>query len=109
MSEHDVRCKGVHVKLDKETHTGFKTRLVQHGVTMQDAFEEFARRVAEGNVSANRLIEKMIRERVRAELAAVGLKPLKHDRRPKYLGELDHDGLYDLINEGEEKDNDEVV
>lgn len=102
MSEHEVKSKGVHVKLDRDTHTAFKTRLVQHGVTMQDAFEEFARQVGLGNLSANRLIVKLIRDRVRAELAEVGLKPMGQVRKPKYLGELDNDGLYDLINEEEE-------
>ena len=98
----DVRSKGVHVKLDKETHTDFKVKLIQHGVTMQDAFEEFARQVAMGNLSANRLIERFIRERAKAELASVGLKPMGRTKQ-RFLRELDQEKLYDLINEGEEE------
>jgi hypothetical protein len=96
------RSKGVHVKLDKETHSNFKTRLIQHGVSMQEAFEEFARLVGTGSLSANRMLETLVRTRVKAELATVGLKPMGRKRKPRFLGELDQDKLYDLINEGEE-------
>lgn len=101
MSENDVRCKGVHVKLDKQTHANFKTKLIQHGVTMQDAFEEFARLLGSDNVSANRMMERFVRNRVRQELASMGVDPVK---RSKHVNELDHETLYDLINEEEESD-----
>lgn len=96
----DVRCKGVHVKLDKQTHTNFKTKLIHHEVSMQDAFEEFARLVGSDNVSAIRMLERLVRNRVKSELASVGVTPSK---RPKRINELDHETLYDLINEEEEE------
>jgi len=101
-----IKCKGVHVKLDRETHANFKMRLVQHGLSMQEAFEEFARLVGSGQPTANKMLERVIREHLKAELASVGLKPLKKSRR--YLGELDPDKLYDLINDGEDEDEIEV-
>lgn len=103
--EEDVRCKNIHVKLDRVTHTQFKAGLVIHGVSMQEAFEEFAKRFAAGERSAVRLIERMVRERVKSELSGTGLKPGL--RRRRILNELDHDTLYDLINEGEQ-DTDEA-
>ena len=102
MSAPDVRCKGVHVKLDKGTHLNFKLKLVHHDLTMQDAFEEFARQVGMGNVSANNLLERMIRNRIKHELADVGLKPFRPGRKSKKVGELDDERLYDLISEGDE-------
>ncbi len=101
MSTFETRCKGVHVKLDKETHASFKTKLIEHGVSMQDAFEEFARQVGAGSPSANNLITRMVREKIRIELAEVGLT--SNRKRPsRRLGELDDEKLYDLINEAEE-------
>lgn len=96
LSENDVRCKGVHVKLDKQTHANFKTKLIQHELSMQDAFEEFARLVGSDNVSATRMLERLVRERVKQELVEAGVTPSKRSRR---VNELDHETLYDLINE----------
>ncbi len=105
--EENVRSKNVHVKLDRLTHTQFKSGLVTHGVSMQEAFEEFAKRFARGDRSAVRLVERMVRERVKSELAGVGLKP-GLGRRRRILNELDHETLYDLINE-DEQDKDEAA
>lgn len=98
-----IRDKGVHVKLDRQTHTSFKAKLVEHGLSMQEAFEEFARLVGSGNLTANNILERLIRNQVKAELATVGLKPSK--RKPRRISELDAEGLYDLISEGEKDDD----
>lgn len=92
-----VRVKGVHIKLDRETHAHFKARLVHIDLTMQEAFEEFARLVAAGSLSANRMLDGLIRRQIKQELSTIGMKPVK--RKHKRLGELDADKLYDLINE----------
>lgn len=97
-----LRCKAVHVKMDKETHANFKIRTIQHGLSMQEALAEFARLVGSGNVSANNLLSKMIKQQIREELATVGLKPFRN-RKPRRISELDDDGVYDLINGGEEE------
>ena len=99
----EIRSKNIHVKLDKKTHTRFKTGLIVLGVSMQEAFEEFAKRVADGDKSAVNIVERMVRTRVKQELAEVGLKP-GLGRRRRVLDELDQDVLYDLINEGEQGD-----
>jgi len=99
-----LRCKGVHVKLDRSTHAGFKTRLLHHDLTMQGAFEEFAKQVAEGVPSAIRILERMASNKIKADLAEVGLTRKGSKRRSGPLDELDHESLYDLINES---DNDE--
>jgi hypothetical protein len=101
--EEEVHSKHVHVKLDRLTHTRFKSNLVELGVSMQEAFEYFAKCLAEGNKSAVRLVEQIKRQRVKDELAGTGLKP-GLGRKRRGLGELDHDTLYDLINEEEDTD-----
>jgi hypothetical protein len=98
-----IRTKGVHVKLDKSTHAAFKAKLVEYGLSMQEAFEEFARLVGSGNFSANNILERLIRRQIKAELATVGLKPMK--QRLRHVSELDANRLYDLINEGEEEND----
>lgn len=102
-----IRIKGVHVKLDKETHANFKIKLIQHGVSMQEAFEEFARLIGSGSASANNLLVNLVKRQVKEELATVGLKPFRN-RKPRRISELDEDGMYDLINASEEEDTDET-
>ena len=104
LSENDVRCKGVHVKLDKQTHAIFKTKLIQHELSMQDAFEEFARLVGSDNVSATRMLERLVRERVKQELAEAGVTPNK--RVSKRVSVLDVETMYDLIAKDDVEDSD---
>lgn len=95
--------KGVHVKLDKEVHAEFRKKLLDHGVSMQAIFNEFARLVAAGDRNAMRIVESHIRRRLRDEIE-------KHKPGETNIDELDHDALYDLISEGdqdEETDEDE--
>jgi len=95
----DARSKGIHVKLDRETHANFKARLAHHGLSMQEAFEEFARLVGSGSKHANNMMEALVARHIRQELAEVGVEPIKRNRR-QHLRDLDADTLYDLINEG---------
>lgn len=92
----NVRTKGIHVKLDRQTHANFKACLVHHGLSMQEVFEEFARLVGSGNLSANRMIDGLIRRQLKKELAEAGIEPLKRDRRNR-MRELDPESLYALI------------
>lgn len=95
-----IRTKGVHVKLDRATHANFKSQLAQQGLTMQEAFEEFARLVGTGNATAHNILDRLIRAQVKEELATVGLKSTAK-KRQRRLSELDPERLYDLINEGD--------
>lgn len=95
-----IRSKRVQVKLDRATHANFKSQLSQHGLTMQEAFTEFARQVGNGGAYANNLLLRLIKSQVKEELASVGLKPMQRPK-PSRLPELDSDQLYDLINEEE--------
>lgn len=101
-----IRTKAVHVKLDKETHANFKSQLAHHGLSMQEAFAEFARLVGSGSASANNLLNRLIHSQVKEELASVGLKAAP--RKTKRIHELDSERLYDLINEEERADETEV-
>ncbi len=96
----EIRSKNINVKLDRLTHAGFKSNLVQLGVSMQEAFEQFAICIAAGDKSAVRLIDRMKKQRIKDELAEVGLKPGVGGKRCAF-DELDPDLVYDLINEDE--------
>ena len=94
----EIRHKGVYVKLDRETHARFKSNLAQRGLTMQEAFGEFARLIANGHSTATGLLERFLREQVKEELKTAGIIV----PRSKYnfkVRELDAERLYDLINE----------
>jgi antitoxin component of RelBE/YafQ-DinJ toxin-antitoxin module len=89
----DRKC--VHVKLEKETHAAFRARLFRHGISMQEAFDEFAKQVAEGNRSANIIVESLINRKLKE---AIEGRVTKTRKRKESLGELDSESIYNLIN-----------
>lgn len=89
--------KDIHIKLDKGIHAELRTRMFHCGLTMQDAFEEFARLIGIGDASAMKMLEQLARRKV-AEMSASPLKQ-RPRRKQQRVGEHDHDALYDLITE----------
>jgi hypothetical protein len=94
------RARGVVIKMSLETHKKFKIKLIQHGITMQDAFEGFAQMIADESPSANILVEKMVIAAVNNELAEAGLGPQKKRKR-LHMIDIDNERLYDLIGASE--------
>lgn len=97
--------KDVHIKLDKNVHANLRAKLFSHGVTMQDAFEEFAYELVKEMPNAVHIIEKMIKRRTRLALHDSTLT-IKADERAarralkdaeNVTDEADHDTLYELI------------
>ena len=91
--------KGVHVKLKKDVHAGFRTKLFEHGLSMQRVFNEFARLVACGDDRAMRIVQNLVRRELREKLDGYE----RQRQEEESLNELDQEALYDLI-EGEEDD-----
>lgn len=92
-----IRSKGIHVKLDRETHGRFKASLAMRGVSMQDAFEEFARLVGTGNPTACKVLEWLVKRQIREELAGTGTEPMRRGKSMPAV--LDVDKLYDMISD----------
>lgn len=102
-----VRDKGVVTKLDRDTHMGFKMKLLLHDMSMQEAFEAFAIEVAAGKAYALRIIERRKLMQIKDELSKVGLsRDGTYYMKARRLSELDNETLYNLINE---KDGEEDV
>ncbi len=100
----EVKSKAVHIKLSRLIHHNFRVKLLQHDVTMQEAFEEFARLIGEDNGPAMRIIEHIVNEHIKEELKNTQLKGPKTSRRkPSKLKELDNDRLFDIIRENQDK------
>lgn len=87
--------KCIHVQLDKDVHAKLRMRLFEHGLSMQDVFEEFARAFVTDDPKAVRIVEALVMRQVRALLGGKPLKKTKLMERP--INELDHDALYSLI------------
>lgn len=94
---HDRKC--VHVKLDKDVHAALRGKLFKHNLSMQEVFDEFAKLVASEDKSACRIVENLVMRKVRE---AIEGKPKKE--RTRSVNELDHDALYDLIEERSDSD-----
>jgi hypothetical protein len=90
---HDRKC--IHVKLEKNVHAAFRSALFKHNLSMQEVLDEFARLVASDDGRARRIVEALVMRKVQE---AIEGKPKKE--RIRSVNELDHDALYDLIEEG---------
>lgn len=92
--------KSVHIKLSKESHAALREKLFKHGLTMQDVFEELAEVVLSDGSRADKLIQMIIKKKIKAQIEGVK----KNVRRP--MEEFDAETLYNLIEEGQEVDED---
>lgn len=86
--------KGIHVKIDTETHRALRSKLFLHGLTMQEFFEEFAKAFVAGDTRAVKVIDNMVLRRVQFHLT----EGVKQPKRTQETSELDANTLYDLIN-----------
>lgn len=89
----DRKC--IHVKLDKEVHASLRAKLFQHNLSMQEIFDEFAKLVVSDDRAAERIVENLVMRKVKEALEGKPKRP-----RQRAVSELDHDALYDLIEEG---------
>jgi hypothetical protein len=85
-----VNKKGIHVKLGKDVHAGFRSTMFKHGLSMQDSLEEFARLVSINDDTAMLIIKNLVRRKTKESIE-------KYRERVQKINELDHDTLYDLI------------
>lgn len=87
----DKKC--IHLRLDKEVHSHLRAKLFQHGLSMQQVFEEFAKQFVAEDKRAVKIVEDMI---------LVKLSTPTRQPRQKRVGELDHETLYNLIGDNDE-------
>ncbi len=92
----DRRC--VHVKISKEVHAALRAKLFNHGLSMQELFEEFASLVANDVPKATSIVENLSRKKIKAQIEGTWRK-----KKDKTLGELDSDTLYSLISDLERR------
>lgn len=83
--------KSVHVKLDKELHASLRTKLFNYGLTMQDLFQEAAELIVLDTPSADRIIQRVAKKKIKRQLEKTKTNFQLH------IGELDSDTLYNLI------------
>ena len=73
-------------------------------MSMQQAFEEFARLFATDDSKATKIVEQLVMRKIKEAIEGKE-RPRRHDRK---VGELDHDSLYNLIEEGTTTDEESV-
>lgn len=95
--------KGIHVKLERDVHNTLRIKLFQHNLSMQEIFDEFARLYAADDPRASKIVDDLILRKVRAFIEnSPAYSPIKNRRTSrvsKTISELDHDMLYNMINE----------
>ena len=87
--------KSVHVKLTKETHAALREKLFRHGITMQDLFQEAADMVLNESISAEKLLQRVAKKKLKATLEKMPRAKSFH------LGELDSETLYNLLEDSD--------
>lgn len=85
--------KCIHIKLRKEVHAGFRTKLFKMGLSMQEVLDEFAALVATNDPRAIRIVELLVKKKIQNEIDGL------IDKRNAKVDELDHDTLYSMIDE----------
>ena len=92
--------KSIHIKLSKEAHASLREKLFKFGLTMQDVYEELTDIVLSDSGRADRLIQGIIKKKIKEQID--GTKKNSKQRRP--MDEFDAETLYNLIEEGQELD-----
>lgn len=86
--------KSVHVKLDADLYVSLRVWCLQKGVTMHEVFEDFSRRLVEGDARANGIVDSYILKSLNLPKHTSRIK----SRKIVELSESDKSSLYDLIN-----------
>ena len=60
--------KSVHINLMLGTHGEFRARLLKKGLTMQDALEECAIRIAQGEKYMEKMLDEIIEKKINGDL-----------------------------------------
>ena len=62
--------KSIHIHLDKNFHGAFRAKLLTCGITMQDALEECAIRIAENDSYMEKLLNEILDKKAEGQLLA---------------------------------------
>lgn len=96
----DRKC--IHIKLEKDVHASFRQLMFEYGISMQETLNEFARVASARDRKAIAIIERYVDRKIKEQMERIEAgKPKKKIQK---VSELDHDTLYDLI---EESNNEE--
>jgi len=80
-----VQKKSVHINLNKETHSAFRTVLFKRGLSMQETFEELALRVGLEDSSLLDMLDELIEK--------------KRNKTKASLSETDAEKLFNILEE----------
>jgi len=75
--------KSIHINMTRATHSEFRKRLLDYGLSMQEVFEYFASLVAEGDSTASSIIKDAYQG--------------KRDKAIKKVSKREVENLYDAI------------
>jgi uncharacterized protein YaaW (UPF0174 family) len=92
--------KCIHIKLNKGVHASLRALMFKHGLSMQEVFEDFAKALVTEDSKATRLLEELVVRKLQESL-----ENLKRNRKDERVDELDHDALYNMINQKEKSSN----
>jgi hypothetical protein len=84
--------KGIHIKLKKDIHVNFRAEMFKAGISMQEAFNEFALQVTEGSKAGQNIVNSAASKKIKQSIEKGSKR-----REPRY-GDIDIDTLYELIN-----------
>ena len=89
--------KGVHIKIRKDIHAHFRGEMFKMGLSMQEAFNEFALQVVEGTKSSKQILSVAALKKMKSSINESAEKSAKR-KKEKEINDFDIDTLYELIN-----------
>jgi hypothetical protein len=94
--------KNIHINLDKDVHAALRTKLFPHGLSMQEIIEEFVRCLVNDTQATDKIINNYLSRRLRDAIEREAQRKQIRVNK-KSLTELDHEALYNLIDEDRNK------
>ena len=106
-SDSSIERKCVHVKLRKAVHTALRHEMLSRGLSIQEVVDRFAEELVHGQKGAVSIVNRAAAEKIRRQMEP--LVPAKGPGRHRgpVIEEVDHDGLYELISEATDTDEDD--
>jgi len=89
--------KGVHIKIRKDIHAHFRGEMFKMGLSMQEAFNEFALQVVEGTKSSKHILSVAALKKMKTSINDSAEKSSRR-KKEKEINAFDIDTLYELIN-----------
>ena len=96
--------KNLHIDIDRTSYIELRKLAFEYGISMQQIYNEIARLIAAHDPRMMRAIEEYVMRKIHDDVQNTIKNIKKNDVK---INELDHDTIYNLIDEGKDDDDED--